>query len=156
MADRQVYNLRPNDSAAAVAQLAEHHVANVIVVGSNPISRSFSSGQFLVGPTSYSNQLLVRANLFFIWPISSRANVPAAESDVPQMTVASSVHTADCSHRGPRPFLPPHCLALGGLPFAVPRSVTFPPPAIAISAVLAGVPTPVKVAAMIGRMIGWW
>ena len=28
---------------AAVAQLAEHHVANVIVVGSNPISRSFSS-----------------------------------------------------------------------------------------------------------------
>ena len=26
---------------AAVAQLAEHHVANVIVVGSNPISRSF-------------------------------------------------------------------------------------------------------------------
>ena len=25
---------------AAVAQLAEHHVANVIVVGSNPISRS--------------------------------------------------------------------------------------------------------------------
>ena len=27
---------------AAVAQLAEHHVANVIVVGSNPISRSFS------------------------------------------------------------------------------------------------------------------
>ena len=27
---------------AAVAQLAEHHVANVIVVGSNPISRSCS------------------------------------------------------------------------------------------------------------------
>ena len=29
-------------SHAAVAQLAEHHVANVIVVGSNPISRSLS------------------------------------------------------------------------------------------------------------------
>ena len=34
-------NLAPHD--AAVAQLAEHHVANVIVVGSNPISRSFAS-----------------------------------------------------------------------------------------------------------------
>ena len=28
---------------AGVAQLAEHNVANVVVVGSNPISRSFSS-----------------------------------------------------------------------------------------------------------------
>src|SRR6056297_2382948 len=33
--------LRSPGHDAAVAQLAEHHVANVIVVGSNPISRSF-------------------------------------------------------------------------------------------------------------------
>ena len=32
--------LRSGTDHAAVAQLAEHHVANVIVVGSNPISRS--------------------------------------------------------------------------------------------------------------------
>lgn len=50
---RRTYTLRQRDRErflwnlpllvfchAAVAQLAEHHVANVIVVGSNPISRS--------------------------------------------------------------------------------------------------------------------
>jgi hypothetical protein len=30
------------DASAGVAQLAEHNVANVVVVGSNPITRSFS------------------------------------------------------------------------------------------------------------------
>ena len=40
----EIYNLGLHDqTVAAVAQLAEHHVANVIVVGSNPISRSFLS-----------------------------------------------------------------------------------------------------------------
>ena len=36
--------LRPENakrSSAGVAQLAEHNVANVVVVGSNPITRSF-------------------------------------------------------------------------------------------------------------------
>lgn len=37
---RHFYNLPHTSQLAAVAQLAEHHVANVIVVGSNPISRS--------------------------------------------------------------------------------------------------------------------
>ena len=31
------------DVDAGVAQLVEHHVANVIVVGSSPITRSFES-----------------------------------------------------------------------------------------------------------------
>ena len=31
----------PNNVNAGVAQLAEHNVANVVVVGSNPITRSF-------------------------------------------------------------------------------------------------------------------
>ncbi len=36
-----LYSPSLDETYAAVAQLAEHHVANVIVVGSNPISRSF-------------------------------------------------------------------------------------------------------------------
>ena len=35
-----IISARSGIDHAAVAQLAEHHVANVIVVGSNPISRS--------------------------------------------------------------------------------------------------------------------
>ena len=35
-----IISTRSGTDYAAVAQLAEHHVANVIVVGSNPISRS--------------------------------------------------------------------------------------------------------------------
>ena len=35
-----IISTRSRTDHAAVAQLAEHHVANVIVVGSNPISRS--------------------------------------------------------------------------------------------------------------------
>ena len=37
----------PQDCAesAGVAQLAEHNVANVVVVGSNPITRSFCYGK---------------------------------------------------------------------------------------------------------------
>ena len=31
----------PTETLAGVAQLAEHNVANVVVVGSNPITRSF-------------------------------------------------------------------------------------------------------------------
>ena len=41
--DREV-ELRPGNkmlTSAGVAQLAEHNVANVVVVGSNPITRSF-------------------------------------------------------------------------------------------------------------------
>ena len=37
-----IISTRSSTDHAAVAQLAEHHVANVIVVGSNPISRSRS------------------------------------------------------------------------------------------------------------------
>ena len=36
--------VRGADLTAGVAQLVEHHVANVVVVGSNPITRSFVLG----------------------------------------------------------------------------------------------------------------
>ena len=54
---------------AAVAQLAEHHVANVIVVGSNPISRSFL---FPPSTPSHSNRrsgrMTDRDEIVLPWP----------------------------------------------------------------------------------------
>lgn len=50
----RVYNLRSaRTKYAAVAQLVEHHVANVIVVGSNPISRSLLPHAIHGGGTPY-------------------------------------------------------------------------------------------------------
>ena len=39
---------------AGVAQLVEHYVANVIVVGSNPITRSIGDAPKIIGRTCWS------------------------------------------------------------------------------------------------------
>lgn len=47
---------RPRVIDAGVAQLAEHNVANVVVVGSNPITRSFLFLGELIGKLRETDQ----------------------------------------------------------------------------------------------------
>ena len=86
----RVGNAPLDEALAGVAQLAEHNVANVVVVGSNPITRSF-----LLNRSDYPPIARLQGVLFFEmagdpWAVTdSKSQRPCGEAGQPAWKAAA-------------------------------------------------------------------